>query len=195
MHVVLVLAAGDFFGLSKVWAAQRVALPRCACRRACAGDAPRSGLPLAGHHLDGRGRGCGAAAGCTPLLRPDWPTPRGEAARVASGPRLPFRLPSLCLFSLSPSRLSSQQHRTTHAPHPLLPAELDGTMQISFGGWMREVTGLDLMGGGPVQCDCTSHPTGPQLRRLSLDGWLFISLQSSPVPPSREPGFCPCRAR
>lgn len=62
-------------------------------------------------------------------------------------------------------------------------------MQISFGGWMREVTGLDLMGGGPVQCDCSSHPTGPQLRRLSLDGWLFISLQSSPVPPPVNPDF------
>lgn len=62
-------------------------------------------------------------------------------------------------------------------------------MQISFGGWMREVTGLDLMGGGPVQCDGTSHPTGPQFRRLSLDGWLFISLQSSPVPLLVNPDF------
>lgn len=188
-------SCGGFFPThsQKVWAAQRVALPRCAC---LCWRCPRSALPLAGHHLDGRGRGCGAAAGCTPLLRPDWPAPRGEAARVASGPRLPSRLPSLFSHSLSPS-LCSPCSSTRTAPHHSRTTPTT-TRRI---GWhdANQLRRLDARGdrarpdgGGGRACPMLrhlAHPTGPQLRRLSLDGWLFISLQSSPVPLPVNPDF------
>jgi hypothetical protein len=170
-------------GFSTVWAAERVALialPRCWTCKTPSHPQP----PLAGHHFNRRDRGCGTAAACTPLLRPDWPGPRGEAARVASGPDCQLGSKDLLSRLCSSAALSppprpkvlvpapagflrlSQPHHTAHH------VELDGTMQISFGGWMCEVTGLDLM--GPL---VHSYPhlaprtESPMLRRLSLDGY------------------------
>lgn len=139
-------------------------------------EMPRPAPQLAGRSPRRQGQGlwsCSGVQWCTPLLRPDWPTPRGEAARVASGPdcrpratTCPSRLAALPLTLCAPAPGGCPHH-----------AGLDGTMGISFGGWMREVTGLGPMGPCPLL---------PHLAPgLSLGGY--------PVQSPAWPGFCPCR--
>ena len=162
-------------GGDQVWAAQRVALPRC-------WRWPVPQPPLAGPHLDGRDRGCGAAAACTPLLRPDWLQPRGEAARVASGPDCRPKAQGRRLALAPHSSSPAQSCCRPAVPSPLLPCCLLTTPTHTRRiGWhdANQLRRLDARGdraipdGGPAHCYRTSH----QAPALPITGWL-----SSPVP-------------
>lgn len=134
-----------------------------------AGDAP-SGAAIGWASPRRQGQGpwsCSGVQWCTPVLRPDWPRPRGEAARVASGPDCRPR-GTTCI------RASSQLSLSLSAPAPSPPQMAAHTRRV---GWHdgNQLRRLDARGDGARPDGALPTATAP--RTGPVTGWL-----SSPVP-------------